>query len=177
MVKKSAAAVCTAVLGISLFGFVGFAQDATPVASPVIDCPTTTSEENTQIVNDYIDAALAGDFEAADALLADDHTHDHEVEGVEVPQDFLTEENLAAAAESNHTVDAIIAQDDLVAVEFTFEVSGEDVEGADPAAVATVEGIAFVRIECGEIAESRIEFDSLGLLLQLGYEVTPPTAP
>jgi ketosteroid isomerase-like protein len=176
MVKKSAAAIFTAVLGLSLFGSTVLAQDASPAA----DCAVTTADENIQIVNDYFAAVASGDTEAADTLLHDDFTHDLSLEGVEVANepgnaDELAADNVTAATEANLVVDATVASGDWVAVEFSFDVAGANVEGADAAATANVEGMSFLRIECGSIAEAHFEFDALGLLQQLGFEVTPPT--
>jgi len=176
MVKKGATAVFAALLGMTLFGSVGFAQDATPVA----DCAATTADENIQIVTDYFAAVAAGDAETADSLLHDDFTHDLSLEGAEVPNeagnaDELGADEVAAAGESNLVVDATIASGDWVAVEYSFDVSGANVEGANADATAHVEGMSFIRIECGTIAEAHFEFDALGLLQQLGFEVTPPT--
>jgi hypothetical protein len=175
MVRKSLAAVGAALLGITLLGSSVLAQGATPVAG----CAEGTAEENTAIVTSYIEAVIAGDLESADALLHDDFSHDLTSDGMEVPNeagnlDELTEEGAAVAAESGFEVEVVVAQGEWVAVEFVFEVPGSSVEGADPEAVAVVEGMVFARVECGEIIEGKFEFDSLGMLLQLGFEVTPP---
>lgn len=176
MVKKSAGAAFAALLGLSLFGSTVFAQEA----SPVTDCAVTSPEDNVTIVNDYFAAVSAGDAATADNLLHDDFVHDLSSDGVEVPNepgnaDELSSDNMATAADSNYVIDNVIASGDWVAVEYSFDVAGAAVTGADPAATAHVEAMAFVRIECGMIAEAHFEFDSLGLLLQLGFEVTPPT--
>jgi ketosteroid isomerase-like protein len=175
MVKKSAAAAFAAVLGLSLFGSIALAQDASPAA----DCAVTSPEDNIQIVTDYFTAVTAGDVGAADDLLHDDFVHDLSSDGVEVTNepgnaDELSEDNVAAAGSANIVIDATVAQNDWVAVEYSFDVAGSSIEGADAAATAHVEAMAFVRVECGMIAEAHFEFDSLGLLLQLGFEVTPP---
>ncbi len=177
MFRKSAGAVSVALLGFSLLGSVAFAQDASPAA----DCVAGTPEENTQIVTDFFEAVLGGDLETADTLLADDFEHDLSSDGIEVPNeagnaDELTEEGLAILAESNHTIEATVAEGDWVAIEYLFDVPGSSVDGADPEAVATVEAMTFVRVECGAIAEARFEIDALGMMLQLGFEVTPPAA-
>ena len=175
MVKKSAAAAFAALLGMSLFGSIAFAQDA----SPVTDCPAGTPDDNIQIVTDYFTAVTAGDVAAADDLLHDDFVHDLTSDGVEVPNepgnaDELSEDNVAAAGTANIVIDATVASGDWVAVEYSFDVPGSAVTGADAAATAHVEAMAFVLVECGAITEAHFEWDSLGLLLQLGFEVTPP---
>jgi ketosteroid isomerase-like protein len=175
VLKKTLGAVAAALVGISMATAGAMAQDA----SPTSDCPATSPEENTTIVTDYFAAVSAGEVAVADDLLHDDFVHDLSSDGVDVPNepgnaDELSEGNLTAAAESNIVIDATVAQGDWVAVEYSFDVAGSAIEGADPAATATVEAMAFLRIDCGMIAEAHFEFDSLGLLLQLGFEVTPP---
>jgi ketosteroid isomerase-like protein len=174
MVKKSAAAAFAALLGLSLFGSVAFAQDATPVA----DC-ASTPDDNIQIVTDYFTAVTSGDVALADDLLHDDFVHDLSSDGVEVPNepgnaDELSDANIAAAGTANIVIDATVASGDWVAVEYSFDVPGSAVTGADATATAHVEAMAFAKVECGEITEAHFEWDSLGLLLQLGFEVTPP---
>lgn len=175
MVKKSAAAAFAALLGLSLFGSIALAQDASPAA----DCAVTSPEDNIQIVTDYFTAVTAGDVGAADDLLHDDFVHDLSSDGVEVTNepgnaDELSDDNLAAAGAANIVIDAAVASGDWVAIEFSFDVPGSAVIGVESDATAHIEAMAFAKVECGAITEAHFEFDSLGLLLQLGFEVTPP---
>ena len=173
MLKKTLGAAAAALLGVTMMASGAVAQDATPAG----DCAATTPEENVQIIEQYFDAVLAGDTETADSLLHDDFEHNLSIEGAEVPnesgnQDEL--ENLEHAADVNHEVTHTVAQNDWVAVYYTMEISGEHVEGADPEVTAETSAMVMSRIECGMIAESHFEFDSLGMLLQLGFEIHPP---
>lgn len=178
MIKKTLGAVAAALLGVSMLTAGGFAQDATPSGSPGA-CPTTTADENVQIVQQYIDAVKAGDSETADALLSDDFQHDLSTDLIDVPNsagnaDEL--ENIDIASEVNAEVVAIVAQNDWVAMEWTFDITGEylDMGDIDPSQAGSVDVMTFVRIECGTIAEAHFASDALRALLELGFEVVPP---
>jgi ketosteroid isomerase-like protein len=153
------------------------AQDATP--APETDCPTTTAEDNLGIVQSYFDAVMAGDVETADSLLHEDFQHDLSTDMIEVPNEAGNAdefERIDVAAEANAQIVNMIAQDDWVAIEMTFDLSGShlEVEGVDVSAVGQVDVMVFVRIECGTIAEAHFATDVLRALLQQGFEVVPP---
>lgn len=174
MLRKTVGVLLALLLSSTLLVTTSSAQEASPVSG---DCPTADS-----VASAFFDAVVVGDLETADSLMRDDFVHDLSSDGVEVPNepgnaDELSQEGMGILAESDFVIDAMIAQDDWVAIEFSFSVSGANVQGADPEATATVEGMTFLRVECGEIAEAHFEYDTLGLLLQLGFEVEPPTAP
>lgn len=75
------------------------------------------------------------------------------------------------------TIEAIIAEDDLVAVRFTtsgtFEQPLPEFPDIEPTGQQfTVTAMEFDRIDDGKLAETWMEFDSVGWLQQLG--VIPP---
>lgn len=174
MVRKTLGAFLAALLGIAMMTTGIVAQDATPEG----DCPATTPEENLQILEDYFDAVIAGDVEAAEALLHDDFSHNLEhpdvPESANEPGNEDELENIDHAADVNHEVTHSVAQNDWVAVYMSFEVSGEHIEGADPEMTATTTAMAMAQIECGMIADAHVEFNALDLLHQFGWEINPP---
>lgn len=172
MLKKTLSAVGAALVGISMLTAGGLAQDATPAG----DCAAGSAEENIQIVQQYFDAVLSGDQEAADALLSDEFEHNLSVEGAEVPNDPANAdelENVGIVSESNVQITHTVAQDDWVAVYMTFDVTAENVEGATEGTTSTIGAMAMVRIDCGMITEALFEFDALELLQDLGFEIVP----
>ncbi len=175
MLKKTLGAVAAVLLGITTMATGGGAQDATPAS----DCPTTTAEENVQIVEQYFDAVLAGDTETADSLLHDDFQHDLSMEGAEVPNEAGNAdelENIDVAADVNHEVVRIIAQDDWVAIDMEFDLTGAHLELDESMheQSARVEAMVMARVECGQIAEASFTTNMLETLLAHGYELLPP---
>lgn len=174
MLRKTLGAVSAALLGFTLLSAGSIAQDATPAA----DCAPTTAEENVQIVEQYVDAVLAGDSETADSLLHEDFTHDLSMEGAEVPNapgnaDEL--DNIGGAALANAEIVHILGQDDWVVVDMEFDLTGENLGLANAEQSARVEVVALIRIDCGMIAEAQFTTNLLEALLAHGYELTPPT--
>ena len=179
MIKKTLGAVAAALLGVSMLTAGGFAQDSTPSGSPGA-CPTTTADENVQIVQQYLDAVKAGDADTADALLADDFQHDLSTDLIDVPNAPGNADELRA---NRHRFrrripksSPSIAQNDWVAIEWQFDITGEflDLGDIDPSQAGSVDVMTFVRIDCGMIAEAHFASDALRALLELGFEVVPP---
>ena len=175
MVKKTLGAGAAALLGIAMMASGSVAQDATPAA----ECPTTSAEENTQIVEQYFEAVLAGDGETADSLLHDDLQHDLSMAGAEVPNEAGNAdelENIDLAAEVSHEVVRTIAQDDWVAVDMEFDLSGAHLELDESMhdQSARVEVMLMAQVECGQIADVSFTTNTLEVLLAHGYEIHPP---
>jgi hypothetical protein len=173
MLRKTLGAAAAALLGISMMATGSGAQDATPAS----ECPTTTAEENVQIVEQYFDAVLAGDAETAASLLHEDFQHDLSMPGAEVPHDpSFALENIDIAGEVNHEVVRILAQDDWVAIDMEFDLTGEHLE-LDEALhdqSARIDTVVMAQIECGQIAEAHFTSNLLRVLLEHGFEVHPP---
>ncbi len=149
---------------------VTLAQDSTPAG----DCVETTEEENIAIVESHIAAFEAGEFDDLNDTLHPDFSHNLSRGEVEVPNETGNEDEIdqaEAAGDVDGSVDDIFASGDQVVVRYTFTVDGDMVEGAAPGSSATVTTIAIVQIECGQIKHMWAEFDSLGLVLQLGINV------
>lgn len=135
------------------------------------------SEENKQLVREYLNAFNDRDRETVTELLADDaveHGIHEELHGPDEIFDFL-DAHFRAFPDYSGSADAVVAEDDVVAVRYT--VSGthtgeyQDVEPTGHKTEWT--GMAMYRVEDGEVAEVWIEEDRLGLLEQLEM-VDPP---
>jgi len=180
--RKNALAACAAVL-LMTFTMVGssLAQSATPASTTAsaTTCATTTPEENLHIVRSYIAAVKAGDKQTADSLLADNFQSDLSTKLIEVPNkpgnaDEL--QNIGVVAQANPQILNAIAQNDWVAIEMQFTLSGSNLNltGANASKTSTVDVMAFVRIECGEIAEAHFASDVLEALAEQGFQIVPP---
>lgn len=173
MLRKTLGAASAALLGFALLTTGSIAQDATPAA----DCATTTSEENVEIVQQYIDAVVVGDSATADGLLSDDFIQDLSLPGAEVANDPGNADelsNIGDASTANAEVVHILGQDDWVVVDMEFDLTGEDLGLAAADQSARVEVVALVRIECGMIAEAQFTTNLLEALLAHGYDLVPP---
>ena len=136
------------------------------------------TEENTELVRRYLNAFNDRDRDTLADVLAEDvvehGTHD-ELHGFEEIVKFL-DAHFEAFPDYSGTTDAMIAEDDTVAIRYTVRGthSGEyqDVEPTGHTVEWT--GMGMYRIEDGGIAEIWLEEDRLGLLQQL--EVLDPPA-
>ncbi|AGB39722.1 ester cyclase [Natronococcus occultus] len=138
----------------------------------------TQTGSNTELVREYLAAFNDRDRETLSELLADDvveHGIHDELHGVDELLEKL-EAHFEPFPDYSGTTEAIVAEDDLVAVRYTVggTHTGEyrDVEPTGYAAEWS--GMAMYRIDGDEIAEVWLEEDRLGLLEQL--EVVDPPA-
>ena len=82
------------------------------------------------------------------------------------------EENRTTFSDIETTIEHLICEDEWCAVHFTFrgthtgEYPGIDIEPSG--ATVTVEGMEFDRVEDGKLVETRLLYDTLGLMEQLG---------
>lgn len=173
-------------LAMAMMGFLrlptAVAQDATPAATP--SCATTTPEENTALVLDFLDAAQTVDDDAdttdeaatMDAALAEDVTYS--VEGAENAPGNADEtqffvNNAAVFEDFSFTIEDTVASDNLVAVHFKFQVNDHNIPGATEGATAEVDAALIAQIDCGEIVHFTEIVDTASLLSQLGVGAAP----
>lgn len=146
---------------------------------------TSTLEENKEVVRRYYEEAFNDRrIDLLDELIAEDVVnHDplsdetltaEEARGFE---GFVRHVEVAHEAfpDATVTIEDVIAEDDEVAVRFTFEGTHEGRFGGVEPTGKRVSGtnIGFFRIEDGKIAERWLESDDLGLLQQLGVVEAP----
>lgn len=153
------------------------AQEATPAASSA-DCPTTTPEENTELVRRYIDEVYnAHDPAAADAFLAEDFNRNnparpHQNEAGNADDVARVQRSLDEFPDLSGTIDNIIAQGDQVAALVTMRGTQQgdfaDLGVAATGLTAEWQAAYFWRFECGLMAENWVVTDRLGEYRQLG---------
>lgn len=143
---------------------------------------TTTTNQNKELVREYLAAWDDGDPGAVAALLAEDFTTtetDPEGEEIELDREGFQElvtGALAAISEFDHEIHEMVAEDDRVMVRLTYTgVHDGELLGIEPTGnhIEVEEFLSF-RIADGEIAELRWLGDNLTLLGQL--DVKLPTS-
>ena len=151
------------------------AQDATPQAG----CPVKTEEENEATALRWHEEAInAGDLGIIDEIAAADVVHHAgtfpDGVGVEAVKTVLGA-LLTGFPDVRHTVEEVVARDDLVIVRWRAEGTqqGEFQGYAATGKRITWTGINIFRFECGRIAEEWSEVDGLGRLKQMGVIGTP----
>jgi len=137
-----------------------------------------TEEDNKALVRRYLNAFNDRDRDTLSDVLADDvveHGVHEEFHGPEDVIEYL-DSHFQAFPDYSGEAGLVVAEDDVVAVQYTVEGTHTgEYQGVEPTG-HTVEwtGLAMYRIEDGEIAEIWIEEDRLGLLQQLEI-VEPPS--
>lgn len=141
------------------------------------------SEANKDIIRRFIDEAWnAGEIDAVDEFIAEDHV-DHDpaqaasAGGRTGARDFIVT-YLAAFPDAHITIDELIAERDLVMSRWhaagTHQGELLGIPGSGRAIEIT--GIGIDRIADGRIAESWGNWDTLGLLAQIGALPAPAGA-
>lgn len=142
----------------------------------------TREEANKALVRAFSEAENARDYEALDELMSEGFVrHSSATPGAEVASREAFKSYLAAnaAAFPDYTtsIEMMVAEGDKVAVYATFRGTMEGPMGDIPATGNAVEApfLAIFRIEDGRITESRVEWDNVYFLSQLGL-FPPPGA-
>jgi steroid delta-isomerase-like uncharacterized protein len=153
----------------------GAAQEATPG----VDCPVTTLEENAALVTTYWAEVVRGQQGMVRGLLAPDQVQHWGIGSDTVGVDAFLDRialRLTAFPDLTFHVDLVIAQDDLVATRFaaTGTQTGAWQGIAPTGRSVTFRGNNVFRIDCGRIAEAWGEADHLGVLEQPGAFDLPP---
>ena len=156
---------------IPLLATPGTAQEASPEA-----CPTTTPEENVELVLQWFAAQDANDSEAVGELASDDvvyHAPSPERPPVTESAESWADKRFQDFPDLSATVEHAFATDDMAGayVRYTGTHSGDVEEGMGvPATGQTIEWVVMVhmRFECGKIAEIWSVGDELGKLQRMG---------
>lgn len=140
-----------------------------------------SAEENKDLIRRYFaaidEACEAGNADIVDEFLAPDFVEHNPFPGVPPTREGWKEVfmGFVQGAPGYHTVDALVAEDDMVAGRVTAygkhegELFGIPRTGKD----IKVSGIAFWRIRDGKIVEHWHETDQMGLMQQLGVVPSP----
>lgn len=141
--------------------------------------PTTTADENKELIREYIAAGRDNDLEAMAALISDDYTCTHTlmtgeevVIGAENFREFMGAFQDVVSVHSEEIQDLVAAGDQVMyritwrgvhdGEFFGIEPTGNRVEG---------EEYGLFRIDDGEIVEQRFLMDDLQFLRQLDFEL------
>lgn len=135
----------------------------------------TSTRQNKAVVRQFVDAWNEADFEVIDEIVAAEAEHHDPMDPPDLPTGPAGEKQLietyqSAFPDATLEIEDMLAEGDEVAVRWTgtgthegpfmgVEPTGEQVE---------IVGFEINRIEDGQIAESWVLFDALGLLQQLG---------
>jgi steroid delta-isomerase-like uncharacterized protein len=150
----------------------------------VLACTASTAdvtEQNKELVRQFVEAGNARDFAALDSLLTDDFTRHSQATPDVVVQDrdqfrtFLRQDS-ATFPDSRVTMQQLVAEDDLVAFHANYVGTQEGPMGPFPASgrQMDIEFFGVFRIEDDRIAELWLTWDNLSALAQLGH--WPPAA-
>lgn len=152
-------------------------QGATPGTSPA-GCPTTTPEQNEDLVRRYWEEVYNGrQPERAEAFLTDDFVRHNpgrpqRNEPGNADDVGRARENLTDFPDLRITIEDLVAADDRVVVRLNWtgtqqaplEVWGAPATGRR----ASYELVAIYGVRCGQLAEQWVVADYLGLLRQVG---------
>ena len=140
------------------------------------------ADMNKEIVRRVEEEPWQGNFDVIDEYVANDYVgHDPSqpapLQGPEALKEFIRTYK-AAFPDSLVTVDAIFADGDIVVTRWNGRGTHEgELMGIAPTGKeATVTGITISRLANGKIAETWSQWDTLGLLIQLGAVPEPARA-
>lgn len=168
---RSLRPVALVLLAVSLLTILAPLPGRAQEATPAVDCPATTPEQNEAIALAYWQAWNdRGDFAA---VLAPDEVHHwgigDDTTGIDAFRE-VTDRFLAAFPDITFTVDHVAAQGDRVGTRWTATGTQEgEWQGIAPTnRQVSWGGNHIFRIACGKIAETWDEADHLSLRQQLG---------
>lgn len=141
---------------------------------------SSSVEESKALVRRYLEILEEEAFDELDEVLASDYTvhgipgAEEEMTGPDAIAAFLRDWS-AAFPDMTTTIEELVAEDDTVAYRATFTGTHEG-EFMDIPATGTevsVDAEGFFRIEDGKLAEAWPQFDTLGMMQQLGVIEAP----
>lgn len=129
-------------------------------------------EANKAIVERWHEALVTGDGDDLEEVLDDDvviHRPDlpEPLSGRDAAAEMV-EAGAQSTPDQRTSIDTIVAEDDNIAVHFTWQGTYQGPETADERKAFECTGTEFVRIEDGRIVESRFLWDNLSFMQQLG---------
>jgi steroid delta-isomerase-like uncharacterized protein len=145
-------------------------------AAVAASCSRNSAEQNKAIVSAMIHAINIRDFEAVEALVADDvRRHSSATPGVVVENrdQFIAflHQDLSVCPDAEQQINLMLAEGDRVAVHATYRGTQSGPMGPYPPSGKRVElpFIGILRVADGKIAEIWVEWDNLHVLSQLGH--------
>lgn len=170
--RRSLPAVLTVLVLVSSVTLslpVAHAQDATPAANPAT-CSTTSDEENAAIARRWHEEVInTQNLAVLDEILADDASQDSATFADNPGPRQVLGALFTGFPDVQHTVEAVVADGDLVVVRYTATGTHEgEFQGYAPSGeTVTWTGMNMYRIACGRIAETWSEVDALGRITQM----------
>jgi steroid delta-isomerase-like uncharacterized protein len=134
------------------------------------------------IVKRVVEEPWKGNFDVIDELIADTYIgyDPSQPEPIRGPEEFKAnfQQYLDAFSDARITVDDQFAEGDRVATRWTGRGthSGEIAGVAATGKEVTVSGLTFSRLQDGKVIEEWTNWDTLGMLVQLGAVPAPVTA-
>ena len=138
--------------------------------------PNAQLEKNKDVVRKLVEAVNTQNYELLDEIITPDFvrhcqaTPEIHVKSRDEMKQFLRQD-LEVFPDIRISLDAVIAEGNLVAGRLTYFATQEGVMGPFPATGKKVEltYLSIVRLEDGKIAEMWVEWDNLAILGQLGH--------
>ena len=138
--------------------------------------PNAQLEKNKDVVRKLVEAVNTQNYELLDEIITPDFvrhcqaTPEIHVKSRDEMKQFLRQD-LEVFPDTRISLDAVIAEGNLVAGRLTYFATQEGVMGPFPATGKKVEltYLSIVRLEDGKIAEMWVEWDNLAILGQLGH--------
>ena len=162
-------------VGITIVGLITSGMLG-PGVFPVLAAQDTATNE--EVARRYFDELhTEGNLAVANEIIASDavfHLPDGDLQGPEEVKGFLTV-LLTAFPDAQFPIADLIATGDTVVVRLTMAGTHEsDFQGIPPSgAEVSMDGIAIMQIEDGQIVEYWLQYDRLGLLQQIGVIPMP----
>jgi steroid delta-isomerase-like uncharacterized protein len=168
-----------AILLVALAMLLGSAASSAPstaaqAATPTVDCPATTPDENLAVVRSfYVDGVNRADLSVFDRVAAPDIVYHGATVGDESGLEALRRiygEALTGLPGLNYTLLTSVADGDAVALRYAVEgVHTGDFRGLAPTGkTITWNHSAFTHVQCGRISEMWAEIDQLDRLREFG---------
>lgn len=132
-------------------------------------------DQNIKMMERYIEALSKGDYDTLEELLCDELDHNLNRSGMDVgisgSKDAVNSAKQAGAIDVK--IHDVFASGDKVAARYSYSISSDKVQAAQPGKTTEVTGIVIARIANNEIVEVWQEQDALGMLLNFGLVPQP----
>jgi len=161
--------------------FLGFSSAGTMMASGLLmscsqgDAQKTQEEENKAICRRYYEESLKN-LDLVDEIFSPDYVEPQNPNWSHESHKQYLARNLAAFPDIKITIVNMIAEGDRIAIAYIWTGThlGEYRGVAPTGNKINIRGMHIFRIVDGKIVHGLYNFDSLGLLRQIGYELVPP---
>ncbi|MBC9794725.1 ester cyclase [Sinomicrobium weinanense] len=135
--------------------------------------PITQIQKNKETIYKlYIDCLNTGNLDILDQIISEDYTTDYKGKKVQGPSGYAETVKgvLQGFPDIKFTIEGMIAENDMISVQWTFEGTHNGSFFGYPASGKKVinRAVAVFRLEDGKIVQNRVYPDRLGILQQIG---------